>query len=275
MPSTPRFSTPHTSGSSSTTRPSTGSCHTLSATALIVRVARSVSVSYATDTSSSARDQPWLMLPIRMISPLRMCHTVPSTLRSRVVRRLTASTIPLASPASMASPTPYWSSRIMNIPFRKSFTTFCAPKPSATPTTPALAMSGPRSKPSSASTIDVATVNTVMEVTLRSTEPMVSVRWRRRSVSSGAASTTSPESRPRSGRNATGTVPVTAWSMSLVMALCTTCRMTKASTTMSSTCHAVATSEALSRRNLFTGRPPGRCGRPGRPACRRSARRCG
>ena len=29
-----------------------------------------------------------------------MCHTVPFTSRSRVVRRLTASTVPLASPAS-------------------------------------------------------------------------------------------------------------------------------------------------------------------------------
>ena len=34
----------------------------------------------------------------------------PLTSRSRVVRSDTASTVPVASPASMMSPTPYWSS---------------------------------------------------------------------------------------------------------------------------------------------------------------------
>ena len=88
------------------------------------------------------RAQFWLMLPTRRISPLRTYQTVPLTSRSRVTRRLTASTVPMASPRSTTSPTPYWSSKIMKMPDRKSLTSAWAPKPSATPMMPALAMSG-------------------------------------------------------------------------------------------------------------------------------------
>ena len=56
------------------------------------------------------------MLPTRVISPLRTYQTVPLTSRSRVTRRLTASTVPMASPRSISSPTPYWSSKIMKTP---------------------------------------------------------------------------------------------------------------------------------------------------------------
>ena len=73
---------------------------------------------------------------------MRTYQTVPSTSRSRVTRRPTASTVPVASPRSTTSPTPYWSSNIMNMPDRKSFTSFWAPKPRATPRTPALARIG-------------------------------------------------------------------------------------------------------------------------------------
>ena len=69
---------------------------------------------------------------------MRTYQTVPLTSRSRVTRRLTASTVPLASPTSTTSPTPYWSSKIMKMPDRKSLTRLCAPKPSATPRMPAL-----------------------------------------------------------------------------------------------------------------------------------------
>ena len=93
--------------------------------------------------SSTVRAQFWLELPTRMISPLRTYQTVPSTSRSRVTRSPTDSTVPDASPRSTTSPTPYWSSKIMKMPERKSLTRLCAPKPSATPTTPALATSGP------------------------------------------------------------------------------------------------------------------------------------
>ena len=47
---------------------------------------------------------------------MRTYQTVPLTSRSRVTRRLTASTVPMASPRSTTSPTPYWSSKIMKMP---------------------------------------------------------------------------------------------------------------------------------------------------------------
>ena len=92
--------------------------------------------------SRTVRAQFWLMLPTRRISPLRTYQTVPLTSRSRVTRRLTASTVPLASPTSTTSPTPYWSSKIMKMPDRKSLTRLWAPKPRATPMMPAPAISG-------------------------------------------------------------------------------------------------------------------------------------
>ena len=49
---------------------------------------------------------------------------------------------PVAKPVSMTSPTPYWSSRIMKTPVRKSLIRLWAPKPTAMPTTPALARIG-------------------------------------------------------------------------------------------------------------------------------------
>ena len=102
-----------------------------------------------TVTSSTLRAHSWLLLPTRVICPFGTYQTVPFTSRSRVVRRPTASTVPDASPRSMMSPTPYWSSTSMKMPERKSFTRLCAPKPRAMPTMPALATSGPRLMPSS------------------------------------------------------------------------------------------------------------------------------
>ena len=54
------------------------------------------------------------------------------------------STVPVASLTSITSPTPYWSSSIMNMPDRKSLTMFWAPKPTATPTSEVPAMNGAR-----------------------------------------------------------------------------------------------------------------------------------
>ena len=84
---------------------------------------------------------------------MRTYQTVPSRSRSRVTRRLTASTVPLASPRSTTSPTPYWSSKIMKMPDRKSLTSDWEPKPSATPMMPALATIGAMLTPSSLSII--------------------------------------------------------------------------------------------------------------------------
>ena len=92
------------------------SCATSSATRLITAVAAATSVSGVIATSSTARAHCCDLLPTRRISPFGMCHTVPSTSRRRVVRRLTPSTVPVASPASITSPTPYWSSTSMKMP---------------------------------------------------------------------------------------------------------------------------------------------------------------
>ena len=89
-----------------------------------------------------------MRLPTRLTSPLGTCHTVPSWPRSTVVRRLTRSTGPLATPRSTTSPMPYWSSISMNSPVMQSLTRFWAPKPMATPAIPAPAISGARSSPS-------------------------------------------------------------------------------------------------------------------------------
>jgi hypothetical protein len=74
------------------------------------------------------------------------------------------------------SPTPYWSSSSMNMPDRKSRTRFWAPKPSATPTMPAEARTGPSATPNSARIITTAIAPTRTELAERSTEPIVRAR---------------------------------------------------------------------------------------------------
>ena len=85
------------------------------------------------------------------------------------------------------SPTPYWSSSSMNMPDRKSRTRFCAPNPTAMPSTPAEASIGASATPNSASTITNATSRTTAETIERSTEPIVWARCARRWVISGLA----------------------------------------------------------------------------------------
>jgi hypothetical protein len=126
--------------------------------------------------SSSARDQCCDLLPTRAIAPFGTCQTVPSTDRTRVVRRLTTSTTPVASPRSTVSPTPYWSSTRMKMPDRKSRTRLCEPNPSATPMIPAPAMSGPRLMPNSPRTMKMATVQIANDARLRSTVDSASTR---------------------------------------------------------------------------------------------------
>ena len=150
--------------------------------------------------STVAMATPCERLPMRMISPLRTYHVTPLASRSRVMRRVTSSTVPMASPVSMTSPTPYWSSMIMNTPDRKSLTRLCAPKPSATPATPAEASNGPRGMPSSAMIVRMASVATVRVTTLRSSEPTVSTRWRWRSLSRPVALASTRPARPDSAR---------------------------------------------------------------------------
>ena len=66
----------------------------------------------------TARAQPWDSFPTCSIVPLRTCQTMPCTSRSRVIRNVTVSTVPVAPPTVITSPTPYWSSTSMKMPDR-------------------------------------------------------------------------------------------------------------------------------------------------------------
>jgi hypothetical protein len=70
----------------------------------------------------------------------------------------------------------------MKTPERKSVTRLRAPKPMATPATPALASSGARLMPSTDSAVSAAVLMTPKEATLRSTEPIACERCLRRSA---------------------------------------------------------------------------------------------
>src|SRR6478735_6849875 len=97
----------------------------------------------------SARAHSWLLLATRVSWPLGTCHRVPSTSRTRVERRVTCSTVPLAlPPRSTTSPTPNWSSATMKKPAMKSRTIVWVPKPRAMPAMPAPAIRGPKLIPS-------------------------------------------------------------------------------------------------------------------------------
>src|SRR5262249_8746344 len=185
----------------------------------------------AIGTSSTTCAWPCDLLPTRMISPLRTNHKVPCTSRSRVVRRPTASTVPEASPTSMTSPTPYWSSSSMKMPDRKSLTRFCAPKPNATPAIPAVARIGARLMPSSLRTSIDVSPSMVNETMLRRIEAMVSARCRRRSDSSVVCSSTAL-ARSRSGRSRAGAVTPLTW-VSRVIVRLTNPRRTRATSTIS------------------------------------------
>ena len=172
----PIFSTPHTSGSSRSRPRQAGSRHSSSATRSMTACARSTSVPSATSTSTRARAHCCDMLATRSIMPLGTYQTVPWRSRRRVVRRVTASTVPVVTPTSMMSPTPYWSSRSMKMPERKSLTSVWAPKPMAMPAMPAPAMSGPRLMPSSPRTIIAAIVQMTVDASDRRTIPRVWAR---------------------------------------------------------------------------------------------------
>ena len=57
--------------------------------------------------STTAVDHPCERLPILTISPLRTYQTIPLASLNLVTRNVTSSTVPIASPVSMTSPTPY------------------------------------------------------------------------------------------------------------------------------------------------------------------------
>ena len=131
-------------------------------------------------------------------SPFGMCQTTPSASRRRVVRRLTPSTVPDATPVSITSPTPYWSSMIMKIPERKSFTSDCAPKPTATPMMLAPMPIAARFTSSVSRTITSAVAQISAATMLRSTAPIVSARSARRMFGTGEVSSSDTPVRRRS-----------------------------------------------------------------------------
>src|ERR1035441_9509282 len=139
MASADRSWTPHISGRSRMTFSHPGSCHIAAAASCMTSRTLLMSLRYGTGKSTTARAQPCDSLPDCVIVPFRICQTTPLTSRTWVILRLTASTVPVILPISATSPTPYWSSSIMKMPARKSWTTFCAPNPIATPSTPARA----------------------------------------------------------------------------------------------------------------------------------------
>ena len=93
--------------------------------------------------------------------------------------------VPVASPTSTTSPTPYWSSKIMKSPERKSLTSDWAPKPSAMPMMPALAMIGAMLTPTSLSIMVAKTAISTIVITLFRTLPMVIARCARRAETAG------------------------------------------------------------------------------------------
>ena len=234
-------STPATVGVSSSLGAHSSSAAISSATAPMTCWTRAMSSEYATDTSTIPVDQPWLWLPTCRISPLRTYQTIPLESRSRVTRRPTASTVPVVpSPVSTRSPTPYWSSRIRKMPDKKSLTSVCAPKPSATPTMPALASSGPIGRPMTSRIISSATPMTTPVMTLRSTDAMVSARCLRRSDSS--ALSRSLLAGPLA--STPGTVPSAARCATWRMRRCRTARIATASRTITRIPNGFTTSQS-------------------------------
>ena len=101
--------------------------------------------------------------------------------RTVVMRREMDSTSPKTPlPKSMVSPMPYWSSMSMKMPERKSLTRAWAPKPKATPTTPADATSGATLTPSLSRMASAAQTHTKMATADRPTPARVWMREVRR-----------------------------------------------------------------------------------------------
>ena len=96
------------------------------------------SAELGTGMSTTARAQSLDRLSVFMIWPLGMVYISPSWVRSFVTRRVTSTTVPIASlleprVSCTRSPNPYCFSVMMKNPLSRSCTTRWAPKPSAAP----------------------------------------------------------------------------------------------------------------------------------------------
>ena len=130
------------------------------------------------------------------------------------------------------------------MPLRKSLTRFCAPKPSATPTMPALAMIGAMLTPTWSSTMTMTIAMIRPDATLLRTDPIVSARCLRRSPAPGRRSArTAPALVPAI---APGTTPALARLTRRSMARLTSHRNTRPMTTMITIAPGVATYQGSS-----------------------------
>ena len=97
-----------------------------------------------------------------IIWPLGMVYISPSDVRNLVTRKVTSTTVPMASlldpsVSCTRSPNPYCFSVMMKNPLSKSCTTRWAPKPSAAPSTAA----GATSEPSGMARMSVTSTSTM------------------------------------------------------------------------------------------------------------------
>jgi hypothetical protein len=130
------------------------------------------------------------------------------------------------------------------MPDRKSRTRLCAPKPSATPATPALASNGPIGMPSLSSTVTNAMPKMTNVATLRSTDPTVSARWPRRSETNAPAAPASTRELLRSCGSSARFAAVAARETTRSIARCTSHRMTSEPSTMPAICSGVPSSQS-------------------------------
>ena len=119
---------------------------------------------------------PGVTSPTLVISPFRRYQAAPFQSLIRVTRRPTSSTRPSTSLIFTASPTPYWSSKMMKSPARTSLTSVCAPKARATPTIPAEVRIGVILMPMVLNPDSRATMIMMATPTFESSPPTVVVR---------------------------------------------------------------------------------------------------
>ncbi len=130
------------------------------------------------------------MLARRWMLPLGTTCTTPARSRRMIVRSVMRSTSPPVPSMFATSPTRTWFSRMMKNPLMMSFTSVCAPKPTASPTMPAPVRIGVMSTANSRSTISVAMSDTSTNTVFCSRLPIVRARFARSMTSTDDPSPT-------------------------------------------------------------------------------------
>src|SRR4051794_31431022 len=182
-------STPSTSMGPSSWRPQVRSVENWAASSRTTESARSTSSVNGTEISTTARDQPRVLLLTTFISPLGTTCMVPSRSRSTTTRRVIFSTTPLFPATSITSPTANWFSSRMKKPEMMSRTRLWAPKEMARPRIPAPARMGAMlMKTLKVSRMAMVTITT--RPTLRRSCEMVRPRFSRSVVTESSPSST-------------------------------------------------------------------------------------